>query len=187
MFYLHELVTSRVRTVTIYNGVNIMESYDFKSEEFSGMRCWSMQIYFKDMEAARSNRSSSTDREEPECDSKVRDVEPVDDTSSEQDTGRGESSAYQAACPQEIPGKSEATGPVDNDMEMILRRKIYECGLGDMRVPETHMSGCSECEDTDSDEDDDLCSTSSDDSDDSYNPLASGVMPPVLPVCLSLN
>jgi len=44
------------------------------------------------------------------------------------------------------------------------------------------MSGCSDCEETESDDDDDLCSTSSEDSDESsYNPLASGIMPPVLP------
>ena len=145
-----------------------------------------MQVNFKEMEAARSNRSSSTDREEPEYDPKVCDAEMVDNTTlSEQDTSQGESSAYRGSCSQDITRKSEVTGRVDNDMEMILRRKIYKCGLGDIRVPETHTSGCSECEETDSDEDDDLCSTSSDDSEDSYNPLASGILPPVLPVlCL---
>lgn len=48
------------------------------------------------------------------------------------------------------------------------------------------MSGCSDCEETESDNDDDLCSNSSEDSvKSSYNPLASGVMPPVLLVYLS--
>jgi len=148
-----------------------------------------MQVDIKEMEAARSSRPPSSDGEELEYDPKVRDVEMVDKkTSPEQD--KGESSTYQAAmsCPQDIPGTSGAVGNVvDYDMEMILRKKIYECGLGDMRVPEMRMSGCSDCEQTESDnEDDDLCSTSSDDSDDSYNPLVSGCMPPVLPVCLFL-
>jgi hypothetical protein len=144
------------------------------------------------MEAPRSSRPSSPDGEEPEYDPKVRDVEMVDKTerigedkaSNEQD--KGESSTYQAtiSCPQDISGTNGIAGNgLDNDMEMILRKKIFECGLGEMRVPEMRMSGCSECEQTDSDddEDDDICSTSSDDSDDPYNPLASGVMPPVLP------
>ena len=157
----------------------------------------SWQIGIKLMEAARSSRSSSTEQDEIDYDTKVlRDVDPVDTTTSAdlQSSAKGESSVqHQAAsCPEENPeSKSEAAGSADDDMATKLRRKIYEAGLGDVRVPDLHsMSGCSDCEETESDDDDDddLCSDSSDDNEESsYNPLASGVMPPVLPVSLSFN
>jgi hypothetical protein len=146
------------------------------------------QVDSKQMEAARSSRSSSTDRDETEYDAKLRDVDVIDTTTpSDLQTGaKGESSAqHQAAsCPQESP---EATGRDEEDMAMKLGRTTYEGGLGDVMVPALRaMSGCSDCEETESDDDDDLCSTSSEDSDESsYNPLASGIMPPVLPVRLS--
>lgn len=152
-----------------------------------------MQVDLKELEAARSSRPPSTDGSEPEFDPRVRDAETVDKKpSSEQDPiTKGESSTCQPPCAQEeddIPGTSGAAPPsnVDNDdMETLLRKKINEGGLGNMTVPEMHMSGCSDCEETPSEEaDDDLCSTSSDDTDDSYNFLPSGVLPPVLPVCL---
>ncbi|KAG0616429.1 hypothetical protein M758_5G114800 [Ceratodon purpureus] len=149
------------------------------------------EIGIKLMEAARSSRSSSTERDEIDYDTKVlRDVDPVDTTTSAdlQSSAKGESSVQHQAnsCPEENPeSKSEAAGSADDDMATKLRRKIYEAGLGDVRVPDLHsMSGCSDCEETESDDDDDddLCSDSSDDNEESsYNPLASGVMPPVLP------
>lgn len=107
---------------------------------------------------------------------KVREVEIV-----EKAEQQGESSSS-----RDVAETSAAAAVAAVDMESIVRKKIVECGLGDMKIPnEMRMSGCSECEDSnESDDDDDLCSTSSDDSEDSYNPFASGVLPPVLPVCL---
>lgn len=105
---------------------------------------------------------------------KVREVEIV-----EKAEQQGESSSSR----DDVAETSAAAAVAAVDMETIVRKKIVECGLGDMKIPnEMRMSGCSECEDSnESDDDDDLCSTSSDDSEDSYNPFASGVLPPVLP------
>jgi hypothetical protein len=71
----------------------------------------------------------------------------------------------------------------EEDLAAKLRRKIYEGGLGNVRVPDLHtMSGCSDCDETQSDDDDDICSDSDEDNEESgYNPMTSGVMPPVLP------
>lgn len=150
------------------------------------------QVNSTQMEAARSSRSSSTERDETEYDAKIRDIELLDTATASalQSSATGESSApHQAtSCPQEnLELKSDpATGHGDDDMAMKLRRKIYEGGLGDVRVPELRMSGCSECEEIiESDDDEGLCSSSSDDGEESsYMSLASGVMPPVLPVRL---
>lgn len=125
------------------------------------------------MEAARSSRSSSTEMDEP----KMRDVESVVDitaSSEMQSSANGENSS---TCPEEKHSELQK----EDSMGTALKRKIYEGGLGDVRVPEMalHMSGCGASEETESDDDDDLCSSSDEES--SYNPLTSGVTPPVLP------
>ena len=127
------------------------------------------------MEAARSSRSSSTEMDE----AKMRDVESVVDitaSSEMQSSAKGENSS---TCPEEKHSELQK----EDSMVTALKRKIYESGLGDVRVPEMaqHMSGCRASEETESDDDDDLCSSSDEES--SYNPLTSGVTPPVLPVC----
>ncbi|XP_024365794.1 uncharacterized protein [Physcomitrium patens] len=136
---------------------------------------------FMSMDAARSSRSSSIERDETEYDSKLRNVESVENTTAPETSAiKGESSSQPASSSQGLPEKSDAAGIVDDDMRVILRAKIQESGVGKLRVPEFRPSGCCDCEETESD-DDDLCSTSSDDSEESYNPFGSGVIPPVLP------
>lgn len=128
------------------------------------------------MDAERMSGSSSTGRDE--TDAKLREV----DTTTPSDlpsTTRGESSQVQRENADSVKPES-----AEEELRTKLRRKIFEAGLGSVRVPEMHsMSGCSDCEETESDDDDDICSDSDEESGDSlgYNPMASGVMPPVLP------
>lgn len=128
------------------------------------------------MEATHSSRSSF---DETEYDPKMELVEnssASDQNAITSSPANGESSAHQAnaAAKAEVDAKY---GVVD-DVALVLRRKI---NVGDMmRVPELQMSGCSDGED-ETESDDDLCSSSDDDDVESYDPFASGVVPPVLP------
>lgn len=127
------------------------------------------------MEAKHSSRSSS---DGAEYDPKIELVE--NSTASDQDTctsspANGESSAHQANA---VAKAEVAKYDRDDDVALVLKRKI---NVGDMRVPELQLSRCSDGED-ETESDDDLCSSSDDDDAESYDPFASGVVPPVLPV-----
>jgi len=119
------------------------------------------------MEASPSSRSSS---DETEYDFKLDNCT----TSSAQKTAARSENEPSRLDQENAQCKIEVA--VDDN---VIARKLSECGLGDVRVPELRLPRCSETESDDSD--DDLCSASDDDSDEPYNPLASGVMPPVLP------
>jgi hypothetical protein len=133
-----------------------------------------IEVDFKLMEATHSSRSSS---DETEYDPKIELVE--NSTASDQNTStsspaNGENSAHQANA---VAKAEFAKYDRDDDVALVLRRKI---NVGDMRVPELQISGCSDGED-ETESDDDLCSSSDDDDGESYDPFASGVVPPVLP------
>lgn len=146
---------------------------------------------------ARSSRSAaSTDRESSQdADLKtIREVESAEQSSSQE----SQESQQEAAQSHAAPTVETPSLPVPAVLEKnysatdvaavagILEKMYYGGGfLSDLRVPDSRMSGCSECEDTDSEdeeeeEDDDICSTSSEESADLE--LPSGIQLPVLPV-----
>lgn len=121
-----------------------------------------MQVDVGLMETSHSSRSSSDDCKLDNC-----------STSSDQKT---------AARSENEPSRLDQCKIEVAVDDNVIARKLDECGLGDVRVPELRLSGYNETASDDSD--DDLCSASDDD--EPYNPLAStGVMPPVLPVRLN--
>lgn len=125
------------------------------------------------MEATHSNRSSS---DETEYHPKIELVE--NSTASDQNTNTGSpANGESAAHLANAVAKAEVAKYGDDDMACALRRKI---NVGDMWVPELQISGCSDGED-EIESDDDLCSSSDDEDGESYDPFASGVVPPVLP------
>jgi len=140
-----------------------------------------MQVDFKLMEVTHSSRSSS---DGAEYDPKIELVE--NSTASDQNTStsspaNGEESLVHQANAAAKAEVAKYDG-VD-DVALVLKRKI---NVGDMRVPELQISGCSDGED-EFESDDDLCSSSDDDDGEFYDPFASGVVPPVLPVRYALK
>jgi hypothetical protein len=143
---------------------------------------------------ARSSRSAaSTDREaSQDADLKtMREVESAEQSSSQdsqasqQEAGESHAAPAVEASSLPVPAAEEKNYSAKDVAAVAgILEKMYHGGgfLSDFRVPDSRMSGCSECEDSDSEEeeDDDVCSTSSEESADLE--LPSGIQLPVLPV-----